>query len=445
MADLAGFRSLGYVATKVPVEKAAAPADVENEEARRRYSGLDPHNSIRLLDPGSVAPGDSPIAQWIESGVLRQDSGRAMYRYHQEYILPDLGGRVLLRRGVLCAARWPSLEEGGIKRHLAVRPAEVAAHVQVMLQHRTHAAPVLAAYRDPTMETDRLFRKTESTPPLLQLQTADGTWHRIWRCGDAEVIGQIRHLFLPRKLYLLEGHERFAAMQAVAARIAESETIPMYSAANYATLCLVNLEDQALLPAPCHRLVSGAAVAAPDVLAKAARYFSIQKVEGLAGSAVRLAQTIDQWTSTQAGFALAFAGLPDVWLLTLLPAIAPREEGVVGHPAVTRLDPIVIEELFLRRVLGKPALPSTPPAASTTDSAEPGEWPVAVVHTATHALAALTAKTAWMAVLARPLPMQQVVHVADLGQELPPHSTHFFPPLLGGLAMLRLTADEDLM
>jgi hypothetical protein len=199
---------------------------------------------------------------------------------------------------------------------------------------------------------------------------------------------------------------------------------------------------------------------------------------------------------------LVFPGVPDVWQLTLLPAVTPRDEGVEGHPAVTRLDPWVIEEMFLRRVLGEPAavasvaapavpaaavasavasapgapevavpaagtppsgLPTTvaaapaaapavsaAPAASASAAAASGEmtmggWPVSLVHTTGAALAALGHRGVWMAVLARPLSMNQVVHVADLAAEVPPRATHFAPPLLAGLAMLRLNADDDLV
>lgn len=474
MADVAGFRAVGYVAEKVPLERAVAPADVDSAAERARLSALDPHNAIRLVDPAAEGPGVAdPIAAWLDSGVLRQDGGRALYRYHQEYTLPDLGGRVLLRRGLLCAVRLPSLADNGIKTHQAVREREVQAHAQLMKKLGVHAAPVMAAYRDPAVEVDRLFRKLESSPPAFQVQTPDGTWHRIWRCGDAEVIGAVRHFFSPRKLYILDGHERLAAMQAAGAQLAEETPMPMYAAGNYVTMCLVNLEDQALLPAPVHRLIGGPAIAEAEVLSRAARYFQVTKLAGLAQSPVKLAKVIDEWTAPQACFALAFPGSPDVWQLTLLPAVSPREEGVLGHPAVMKLDPWVIEELFVKRVLGKPpalaeepaapAAPAAPapapaegaeaapavvavaPAAAAAAPAALEEWPISVVHDASSALAALTAKRAWLAVLARPLPMTQVVHVADLGQEVPPGSTHFAPPLLAGLAMLRLTADEDLV
>lgn len=463
-----------------------APADTWSAAERERCAALDPHNAVRLVDPAVAVGGADPVAQWLESGVLKQDSGRAIYRYHQEYTLPDLGGRVLVRSSIICAVRLPSLADGGVKVHQAVREGEVAAHAALMTRLRLHGAPVLAAYRDPATEIDRLFRKMEAGPPTFQVKTPDGTTHRVWRCGDSEIIGKVRQMLSPRKLYVLDGQERLAAMQAAGAKLAEASPMPMYAAGNYATMCLVNLEDRALLPSPVHRLIGGQASSPTEVLARAARYFSVEKLDGQAQSAVKLARTIDEWTSTQACFGVAFPGVPDVWQLTLLPAVIPRDEGVEGHPAVTRLDPWVIEELFLRRVLGQPAPAPAPvaaapivpaadvPAAGTPPSGTPtaavaavvapaaavaavapaaaaapeltvGDWPVSIVHTASAALAALANKSAWMVVLARPLSMNHVVHVADLAAEVPPRSTHFAPPLLAGLAMLRLTADEDLV
>jgi uncharacterized protein (DUF1015 family) len=339
MADVAGFRAVGYAADKVALERAVAPAEVESAAERERCAALDPHNAVRLSDPAASASGADVVSQWLESGVLKQDSGRAMYRYHQEYTVPELPGRVLTRRAVLCAARLPSLVEGGAKLHQAVREGEVAAIAAQVARLRLHAAPVLAAYRDPATEIDRLFRKIESGPPSFQVQTPDGTTHRVWRCSDAEILGKVRQALLPRKLYVLEGHERLAAMHAAAAKLAEEAPMPSYAAGNYALMCLVNLEDQALLPSSVHRLVGGPALPHTEVLAKAARYFSVTKLDGLAQAPAKLAKTIDEWSSVQACFGLAFPGLPDVWQLTLLPAVVPRDEGVEGHPAVTRLDP----------------------------------------------------------------------------------------------------------
>lgn len=474
MADVAGFRAIGYVAGRVEPEKVLASAELDSAAARERALSADPHNVVRLFDPGA-GPGsapavgaDSPLARWLEQGVLEQQPSRAMYRYHQEYTLSELGGRPLVRRALLCAVRLPSLQDGGIKTHQAVRQDVVEAHAAAYVRHRLHAAPVLAAFRDPATEVDRLFRKVESAAPLVQMQGPDGVRHRLWRCTDAEVMGQVRHLFKPRKLYALDGHERLAGMLLAGERLAQASSMPMYAAGNYALMCLVNLEEQTLLPSPCHRLVTGAVPPAAELLAKAARYFAVDKLAGMAGAADRLARELDGWTSSQAMFALAFPGSPDLWRLSLLPGVNPRDEGVDAHPSIARFDPVVVEELFFRKVLGGPPLAFSPisgpstsaPVAAPAASAAPAEGaapvapagspqdgvPVSVVHDATAVLAALSGRTPpALAVLARALPMQQVVHAADLGQHLPMGSTHFFPPILAGLAMLSLTADEDLV
>lgn len=477
MADVAGFRAIGYVAGKVDPEKVLTSAELDSAAARERALAADPHNVVRLFDPGpgpgpgpgpaSAVNGDSPLPRWLEQAVLEQQPSRAMYRYHQEYTLSELGGRPMVRRALLCAVRLPSLQEGGIKTHQAVRQDVVEAHAAAYVRHRLHAAPVLAAFRDPATEVDRLFRKVEAAAPVLQVQGPDGVRHRLWRCTDAEVMGQVRHLFKPRKLYALDGHERLAGMLLAGERLAQSSPMPMYAAGNYALMCLVNLEDQALLPSPCHRLVSGSVPPAAELLAKAARYFAVDKLAGMAGAADRLARELDGWTSSQAMFALAFPGSPDLWRLSLLPGVNPRDEGVDAHPSIARFDPMVVEELFFRKVLGGRPLPFSPlsgPSTSAPTSASaaavpaegaapavaagsaPDGVPVSVVHDATSVLAALAGRTPpALAVLARALPMQQVVHVADLGQHLPMGSTHFFPPILAGLAMLSLTADEDLV
>lgn len=475
MADVAGFRAIGYVAGKVAPEKALASAELSSPAARERSLAADPHNVMRLFDPGAGA--DSPLARWLEQGLLEQQPSRAMYRYHQEYTLTELGGRPLVRRALVCGVRLPSLQDGGIKTHQAVREEVVEGYAAAFLRHRLHAAPVLAAFRDPATEVDRLFRKVEAAAPLVQVQTADGVWHRLWRCTDAEVMGQVRNLFKPRKLYALDGHERLAGMLLAGERLAQASPMPMYAAGNYALMCLVNLEDQALLPSPCHRLVTAALPPPAEVLAKAARYFAVDKLAGMAGAADRLARELDGWTSSQAMFALAFPGSPELWRLSLLPGVNPRDEGVDVHPSIARFDPVVVEELFFRKVLGGPprlfsplssgasapavaaaapaagpAVPAAAEGAATEATATaaaapaPGGVPVSLVHDVTSVLAALSSRTPpALAVLARALPMQQVVHVADLGQHLPVASTHFFPPILAGLAMLSLTADEDLV
>src|SRR5690606_41008945 len=88
----------------------------------------------------------------------------------------------------------------------------------------------------------------------VEVTTPDGTVHRLWRVPSAEIIGQVRALFAPKKLHVLDGHARYEGMLAYAAKLGASAQ-PQYSSAKYGLACLVNLEDPALVISARHRLV----------------------------------------------------------------------------------------------------------------------------------------------------------------------------------------------
>jgi len=58
--------------------------------------------------------------------------------------------------------------------------------------------------------------------------------------------------------------------------------------------------------------------------------------------------------------------------------------------------------------------------------------------------AALAAKPDALIVL-RPLTIEQISHVVELGQVLPPGSTAFRPPIANGLVTAVIDPDEDLV
>ncbi|HEU4562673.1 MAG TPA: DUF1015 family protein, partial [Longimicrobium sp.] len=69
---------------------------------------------------------------------------------------------------------------------------------------------------------------------------------------------KIRHYFAPKKLHVLDGHERYEAMLAYQAELVAKHAPPTYSSANYGLACLTSLDDPALATAPRHRVLRGA-------------------------------------------------------------------------------------------------------------------------------------------------------------------------------------------
>jgi uncharacterized protein (DUF1015 family) len=377
----------------------------------------DPSKVKEVVAAASSAGVD--VAKGLASGMLVRDPGRCVYRYHQTFADPA-GGRSLVRKMLLCAVRLEPWTDGLVRPHEATVPAHKAAALTALAATKVQAAPVFAGYRDAAVEIDRLFRKFDGEQPTLDVTTPDLTVHRLWRVQSAELFGQLRHVFAPKKLIVLDGHDRYEAALAYRDELGGKHPLAMYSSANYALMCLVNLDDPTLFVAPRHRVIRGASTS-QTVLAAAKQYFIIDKLAGAAKDAAKQAAALADTLAHQPAFVVTWAGEPDAWKLTLSPDVSPINEGVQVNRALQKIEPIVADTLFIERAM-----------------------PGAKVETVAGADAALAAK-ADAVVIMRALTIEQISHVSELGQVLPAGSTAFTPKLAAGLVSSLIDPDEDLV
>jgi uncharacterized protein (DUF1015 family) len=355
----------------------------------------------------------------LTSNELVRDPSRAMYRYHQTFTLQ---GRPVTRSTVVCAMRLEPWTDGKIRPHEQTDPTARDAATAAILEAGAHTEPVFAGYRDAAREVDRLFRSVENSAPTVEVTTPDGTIHRMWRVASAEVIGKLRPLFAPKKLHVLDGHARYEGMLAYAAKLG-ADAHPQYSSSKYGLACLVNVEDPSLVIAARHRLVRNDGLKRDSVLEAAKKYFIIDKLAGAAKDAAAIQASLAETVAHQPAFVVIFAGDPDAWKLTLKPDVSPVGEGVQIHRAIQKLDPVVVEHMFLERVLHT--------AASTTELDADG-------------VVRAVANGAAVGMIMRPLPLDQVLHADELGALLPFGSTAFHPPLANLIAFV-IDPNEDLV
>jgi hypothetical protein len=202
--------------------------------------------------------------------------------------------------------------------------------------------------------------------------------------------------------------------------LAAKRSLAMYSSANYALMCLVNLDDPTLLAQPRHRVIRSA-TGSQAVLAAAKQYFVIEKLAGAANDLSKLRVALADTIAHQPAFVMAWSGEPDAWKLTLSPDVSPINAGVQVSRALQKLDPVVVDQLLVERTM-----------------------PGAKLETVVTIEDALSAK-ADAVVLMRPLTIEQLNHIADLGQVLPAGSTAFVPKLATGLVSSVIDPDEDLV
>ncbi len=363
-----------------------------------------------------AAPVD--LAKGLAAGALARDPSRSVYRYHTTFQGP---GRLLNRKSFVCAVRLAPWVDGMIRPHETVSEVARAAALAEIRANQAHTRFVFAGVRDTAGEVDRLFRRTEGLPPTLQTTTPDGAQHTLWRVQDAEVIGKLRNYFTPKKLHVLDGHDAYEAMLAYQAELTAKQEPTMYSAANYGLFCIVPLEDQALVAAARHKVIRGVTVKIDELLAAAKQHFIVEKLAGAAADVGKLLASVGESVAHQPAFVVVFAGEPDAWKLTLSPEVSPVHEGVTVHRAMAKHEPVVLEGLFISRLL--------PGAKVTTD---------------TDAKRALEAG-GQITVIVRAMSIAEIAHVDDLGQTLPPHSTAIFPPLANGLVSNVIDSNEEVV
>jgi uncharacterized protein (DUF1015 family) len=366
-----------------------------------------------------VASPVTGVKERLGKGELVRDSSRAMYRYHQTF---THGGRSVTRQTLVCAVRLEPWTEGMIRPHEQTDPTARDAATAAIAEAGAHTEAVFAGYRDAAREVDRLCRGVEGGKPTVEVTTPDGTIHRLWRMPSAEVIGKLRQLFAPKKLHVLDGHARYEGMLAYAHKLG-ADNQPQYSSTKYGLACLVNLDDPSLVLAPRHRLVRTTGIKRDAVLDAAKKYFIVEKVADAAKDIGKINAALGDTVAHQPAFVAAFAGDTDAWKLTLKPDVSPVTEGAQVNRAIQKLDPVVVEHMFLARVLHT--------TASTTEL--DGQAVLEAVRNG-----------AAVGMIMRPLPLDQIVHADELGALLPFGSTAFHPPL-ANLMTFVIDADEDLV
>src|SRR5438105_12114207 len=110
MAEVQAFRAFRYDLARVGnlSDVIAPPYDVINPALQDQHYNRSPYNAVRLILNRESA-GDSErenrytraaqaLRDWIDEGVIVQDSARSLYVYHQEF---DIEGRRHARKGFM--------------------------------------------------------------------------------------------------------------------------------------------------------------------------------------------------------------------------------------------------------------------------------------------------------------------------------------------------------
>jgi uncharacterized protein (DUF1015 family) len=426
MADIRAFRGFRYDPGRVGAlgDVIAPPYDVIDSALQQNLYDRSPYNVIRLI-LNKELPADTEhdnrytrsaatLRDWLRDDVLRQDSARALYVYHQQF---EVEGRSYTRCGFLARVRLEPFGAGRIYPHEETLAGPKADRLKLFRATAMNLSPVFGLYPDPE---DRVMTALDAAiGRSLPLQATDhlGVVSKLWLVTDDHTVSAVIGLLGPKPVFIADGHHRYeTGLRYLEERRAAGEALDSESAPNFILMMLVGMSDPGLVILPTHRLVSGL----PGLSAERLRvlltpWFEIERVgEGDPGA--REARERIEMDGGQELF--GFGTIADgIWQIGRFRASAEMARLAVEHSETWRgLAVSVLHVLVLDHLLAGQGKPSC-----------------SYVHLLREVTEATASRRCDLAVLVPPATMKHVETIAGCLEKMPPKSTYFYPKLLSGL------------
>ena len=434
MADIRGFRGfrydLGSVGTLSDV--VAPPYDVVDAALQQKLYDASPYNAIRL-ELTRDEPGDdeqhnkytragNTLREWVGANVIRQDTGRGLYVYEQEYTVE---GKTFTRRGFMARVRLEPFGKGMVFPHEQTMAGPKEDRLQLYRATGFNLSPVFGLYPDGGDVFAHLEPLVRSAPPLVATDHL-GVINRLWTVTDSATVSKVIGAMGPKPVYIADGHHRYeTGVKYLDERRELGEVADDEAAPNFCLMMLVGMSDPGLLILPTHRLVSGLAadLTAPQLEAALADHFDIVERTGTNAQAAWEHIQMDG-AQTALGFGTAADGQ---WLVAklrddaIMAELAPDQSDDWRGLGVSVLHKLVLDRLLREKVGGTPVCKYVHLLSEATDATAKGECQLAC--------------------LVPPATMGHVERIAGLGEKMPPKSTYFYPKLLTGLVFNSLKKD----
>lgn len=428
MAEVQPFRGFRYDLARVGnlSDVIAPPYDVIDPALQKALYDRSPHNVVRLI-LNKETPADSEnnnrytraaqtLRDWINEGILAQDSARCLYVYNQEF---EVEGKRYTRRGFMARVRLEKFGAGRIYPHEETMSGPKADRLKLFHATNMNLSQIFGLFPDEGGEVQaKLDAATVAAPPI---QATDhlGVVSKLWPIADQSVIGAVSRLLAPKPIFIADGHHRYeTALRYLDEKQQAGEVTSADAPANFVLMMLVSMHDPGLVILPTHRLVSlPSDVNADQLRSVLGNHFELDVV----GKGPEAARQTWEWIEADGGQSLlGFGTVADgVWMTGRFKSTALMAQVAGEHSAEWRGLAVAV----LQRVILEKLLPEWGQKAPTCQ----------YVHLLKEVNDAAAAKSCQLAVLVPPASMQHVEKIAGNLEKMPPKSTYFYPKLLTGL------------
>ncbi|HUF53082.1 MAG TPA: DUF1015 domain-containing protein [Dehalococcoidia bacterium] len=419
MADVYPFRALRYDPSLDLASIVCPPFDTISQELQRELYARSEYNAVRIelaesSGAGRYKSATNTLSRWMNNRILRRDKIPAFYLYRQSF---PYGGKTYERRLLFARLRLVPWSDGVVLPHEQTFGGPKEDRIQLMRAARINSSPVFLFYRDDDDQIHGLVSAGEQQQaPVADFKTADGQRHQLLRLDEPETIERLTHAFEDEKLYIADGHHRYETAlayrdetQAAASEWRGDEP------ENFVMVALIDYNDPGMLVLPFHRMTK---VETP--LAEAhGRIEGLFDLSQVPGDAPDLTAALD---AAGDGLAIGLVTAEGMYLLTprdaaAIDALMPQERA----PEWRALDYAIVNQVLLQHCLG------------LTEERMKDYDAVKFTEDAEKAVAAVRTGAANYALVMRPLPVERVLALADLGERMPQKSTFFYPKVPTGV------------
>ena len=424
MAKIFPFHGYRYNQKKVEdLEKVVTqPYDKIDQELQEEYYKQSPYNIVRLIlgkEENFYQNAASKLKKWIKEQILIRDQEPGFYLYTQEY---EVDGEKFIRKGLVGLGE---LEAGeGVKAHENTMEGPKADRLNLIRATEANFGHIFMLYSDPENKINGLLDQVMKKEALFNVFDEDNNLHKIWKLTDTNIIKEIQQQMRNKNLYIADGHHRYQTalnyQQECKEKGWQADGVESF---NNRLMTFINMDDPGLKVLPTHRLLYGIEdFELESFLEKAETDFKIKEFK----DKEKMYNYLDQ-NKNKKVFGFKVSKNDKYYIFEFKNYnVLDKIEGDFSK-AYKELDVSILHNIILEKYLGvdKKAL-----AAKTN---------LDYIRYRDKALNKLEDENYQAAFILNPTSVQEVKKIADQGEKMPQKSTDFYPKLLTGLVINKLS------
>ncbi len=347
--------------------------------------------------------------EWLKEEVLVQDDTPSIYFYKQEY---KVLGEKHSRLGIISLMKIFDDKESKIFPHEKTHAAAKEDRLKLWKSLAANLSCIFVCFSDKDRKVEQVFLgHVASGQPFIDLRDDDDVRHLVWRLSDPKLIKQIVSSLSQQQVFIADGHHRYEVAKTYRdLRRAKTGKATGTEPYDYVMTYLTNMDSRDLKIFPMHRIVKKF----PRDLEALEEYFRIDKIRSKDDLVIMLAK------AGKNEHAFGLYTRDGITLLRLKNRLLIDKLIKEGSSEYKRLDATILKHFVLDKAgVKSEEIIYTKDVYEVTGMVDGG--------------------SADAGFIMNPVKIQQLKAIALNGEKMPPKTTYFYPKVLSGLTVYKMS------